>query len=211
MENRGYFFIDGSHLLSSIFSLWRNKPEFKGKKADIRILTESLMRKWSLYVGSTVRIVYYFKKNEERLKTLLNIPETTKPGVKDHWQIKESGQNIKNKIPQEELEKINQKYRDHFIRSEKGLDIKLACDALILIATGRVSNLVFLVNDRDYIPLFEAIQHLGGNVYLTALDSTQYIQKDLVNLADKYLTLNDELNNIFDIKIKPEQEPQQKL
>lgn len=211
MEHRGYFFIDGSHLLSSIFSLWRNKPEFKDKKANIGVLTEALMRKWSLHLGSTVRVIYYFKQNEERLKTLLDIPESTVPGLKDHWQIKETGQNIKDKIPQEELEKISSQFRDHFVRAEKGLDIKLTCDALTLVATGRASSLVFLVNDRDYIPLFEAIQYLGGNVYLTSLDSSQTIQKGLSNLADKYLTLDDELKNIFGISVEPEQALPQQL
>lgn len=205
MENKGYFIIDGSCLFSRIYELWRKKPEFKDKKLDIGMLTEALMRKWSLNVGTTIRVVYYFKKNDKRLKTMLNIPKADKPGEKNHWQIKECARSIKS-VPQKELQKLSEKYRDHFIRSEKGLDIKLTCDALISIATGKVSNMVFLVNDRDYVPLFEAIQDLGGNVYITALDSSHKIQKDLANLADKYLTLDDELESIFGIK--KEDQPQ---
>lgn len=206
MEDRGYFIIDGSHLFSSIHELWRTKPEFKDRKLDIGRLTEALKRKWSIYIGGIIRIVYYFKQNDKRLKAMLVIPETDMPGKKDHWQIKECGEGIKS-IPDEELQKISEQYRDHFIRAEKGLDIKLACDVLILVSSGRASNIVFLVNDRDYIPLFEAIQYLGGNVYLTALDRNQKVQKGLANLCDKFLTLNDELDNIFGI-IRQPTEPQ---
>lgn len=206
MENRGYFIIDGSHLFSSIYELWRTKPEFKDRKLDIGRLTEALMRKWSIYVGATIRVVYYFKQNDKRLKTMLVIPETDMPGKKDHWQIKECGENIKS-IPEEELQKISEQYRDHFIRAEKGLDIKLASDVLIFVSSGRASNIIFLVNDRDYIPLFEAIQYLGGNVYLTGLHSSQKIQKGLANLCDKFLTLDDELDNLFGV-VRQQAEPQ---
>lgn len=210
MGNRGYFIIDGSHLFSSIYELWRKKPEFKHKKLNIGLLTEALMRKWSLYVGSTVRVVYYFKQSDRRLKEMLVVPKSNEVGAKNHWQITECGQSIRA-VPEKELLKISEKYRDHFTRAEKGLDIKLTCDALLLAAAGRASNIVFLVNDRDYIPLFEAIQSLGGNIYLTALDSSQRIQKGLADLADKYLALDEELENIFGITKKTQPQPKQTL
>lgn len=207
MDNRGYFIIDGSRLFSSIYEIWRTKPEFKDKKLRLGLLTEALTRKWSLYVGVTIRIVYYFKKNDERLKTMLEIPDVSSPGQKDHWQIKECGESIKA-IPEEELQKISPQYRDHFARAEKGLDTKLTCDVLVSVANGRSSNIVFLVNDRDYVPLFEAIQYLGGNVYLTALDKSQEVQKGLANLCDKYLTLDNELDNIFGVVRGSNQQPE---
>jgi len=211
MENkdRGYFFIDGSHLMSSINTLWRKKLDFKDKKLSIKLLSNALMQEWSYYIGSTVRITYYFKKDEKRIKTMLTIPDICKPGEKDHWQIKECGQNIRGTIPDDALQKLPPKYRDYFPRAEKGLDIQLACDALSLVATGKTSNIVFLVNDGDYIPLFETVQQLGGNVYLTALDSSQNIHKNLVNLADKYLTLDRRLKNIFNISKTNETKGQQ--
>jgi len=208
MENRGYFIIDGSHLFSSIHELQRTKQEYAGKKLNINIFTEALMRKWSLWIGSTIRVVYYFKQNDGRLRTMLDIPETDEPGKKNHWQIKECGESI-DAVPEEQLQKLDAKYRDHFARSEKGLDGKLICDVLMLVASDRASNIVFLVNDRDYIPLFESVQALGGNTYLTALDSAQRIQKRLANLADKYLTLDLELDSIFGVVRQPLQsEPQ---
>lgn len=209
MDNRGYFIVDGSHLFSSIYEIRRTKIEFNDKKLNLALLTEALIRKWSIYVGPTVRVIYYFKQNDKRIKTMLVIPEIDNPGQKDHWQIKECGESI-DAIPEEELQKISPLYRDHFARSEKGLDIRLACDVLLLVSSGRAANIVFLVNDRDYMPLFDAIQYLGGNVYLTALDSSQKIQKGLAKLADKYLTFDSELENIFGI-IKQPQQPEQQI
>jgi len=166
------------------------------------------MNKWAFNVDPVVRIIYYFKKEDKRLKDMLIIPKSEHPGEKDHWQIEECAQSIKS-IPDRYLQKLPEKYRDQYQRSEKGLDIKLACDALILVSNDRASNIVFLVNDRDYIPLFKAIQCLGGNVYLTALDSKQKIQKNLAKLSDKYLTLDDELESIFGITKQQKKEVQQ--
>ncbi len=204
MDNRGYFIIDGSHLFASIHELQRTKQEFTGKKLSIPLLTEALMRKWSLWVGATTRVVYYFKQKDSRLKTMLDIPEANEPGKKDHWQIKECGEAI-DAVPDEQLQLLDPQYRDHFARSEKGLDGKLICDVLMLVASDRASNIVFLVNDRDYIPLFESVQALGGNTYLTALDSSQKIQKRLANLADKYLPFDSELDAIFGVVRQPPQ------
>lgn len=120
MEDRGYFIIDGSRLFSSIHEIWRTKKEFNDKKLKLDKLVEALMRKWSLYVGATIRVTFYFKKNDGRLKTMLEIPESHTPGNKNHWQIRECGENLKS-IPEEELQKISAKYREHFIRAEKGL------------------------------------------------------------------------------------------
>lgn len=196
MEDRGFFIIDGSRLFASIHELRRTRAEFAEKKLNISNLTESLQRTWSLNVGPTVRVIYYFKQNDPRIQSMLEVPDVNDPGKKDHWQIKECGESI-DAVPDIELEKLSPQYRDHFARSEKGLDGKLICDVLLHVAAGRASNIVFLVNDRDYIPLFEAVQYLGGNVYLTALDSTQKIQKRLTQLADKYLTLDSDLPYIF--------------
>ncbi len=196
MDNRGYFVVDGSRLFSSIFEIQRTNIQFKDKKLNLPLFNDALMRKWSVYVGMTVRIVYYFKKGDKRISGMLEIPKVVDPGKKDHWQIKECGESL-HSIPEEELQKLSPQYRDHFMRAEKGLDIQLACDVLSLVSSGRASNIVFLVNDRDYVPLFQAIISLGGNVYLTALDSSQKIQEGLANLSDRYLTFDSELNNLF--------------
>ena len=209
MDNRGYFIIDGSRLFSSIHELQRTKPEYSGKKLSISLLTKFLMLKWSPYIGATIRVVYYFKQNDNRIKTMLDIPEADEPDKKDHWRKIECGIPIKS-IPDEELQKIDPKYREYFTRQEKGLDTKLICDVLMLVANGKASNIVFLVNDSDYLPLFESVQALGGNTYLTALDSSQKIHKKLANLADKYLTLDSELDQIFGV-VRQVQQPESQV
>jgi len=209
MINRGFYVIDGSRLFSSIHELWRIRPKYNKKKLRLGELTEALIRKWSINLAETTRVIYYFKKNGSRIRNMLEVPDCKIPGEKDHWQIKECGENLKS-VPEKELQKLSAKYRDHFARSEKGLDTQLVCDVLVLVSTGRASNIVFLVNDRDYVPLFESIQYLGGNVYLTALDSKQPVQRGLADLCDKFLTLDNELPNIFGIKIPKEKSTQLK-
>jgi uncharacterized LabA/DUF88 family protein len=198
MEDKGFIMIDGSHLFSSIYTIWRERPVFNKKKLNIGVFNEALASKWEDNIGQVIRTIYYFKQNDKRQKEMLIIPDSSVPGRKNHWHIKECGVSIKS-IPEEELQELPQKYRDHFQRAEKGLDVKLAYDTLLFLSQGVARNFVFLLNDRDYIPLFEAIHSLGGNVYLTALDSTLNIQKGLANLADRCLTLDSELKAIFGI------------
>lgn len=196
MDDRGYIFVDGSRLFSSIAELWRTRKKYNKKPLHVGRFCQALQRVWSLNVGSLTRIVIYVKPNDRRLKEMVIVPKTESPGEKDHWRIIECGVSI-NAVPDAELQKLSARYRDHFARAEKGLDIKLACDALLLVSSGRISNVVFLVNDRDYLPLFESIHSLGGNTYLAGLDSRQKVQKDLARVADKFLTLDNDLENIF--------------
>ncbi len=128
---------------------------------------------------------------------MINILDSRTSRYKDYWEIIEYGINIKKGFPGSELEKLDSKYRYYFQKREKGLYIKLFYDALLSIVNNRIQNTVFLVNDRDYIPLFEAIEEQGGNVYLTALDSKQMISPDLIDIADKFLTLDYKLEGIF--------------
>jgi len=210
MDTRGYFFIDGSHLFSKIASIWRTLPNFNRKKLDIGILTRVLISKWDFDAGPVIRATYYFKKGDKRIKEMLNIPKSDKPGEKNRWQIDECGEAVKS-IPNKYLQKLPEKYQGQYRRSEKGLDIKLTCDALNLVSNGKVSNVVFMVNDSDYIPLFKAVQYLGANVYLTGLESKRKPQKDLAELSDRYLTLDDELEGIFGITKQQEQQKVQQV
>ncbi len=100
----------------------------------------------------------------------------------------------------EQLQLLAPEYRDQFARAEKGLDMRLACDALFLVASGKLSDTAFLVNDRDYVPLFETLERLGANVYLVGLDETQQIAKALAELADSYITLNGHFSKIFGLQ-----------
>lgn len=193
---RGIKVIDGSHLFASIAQVWRDHPELKDHKLRIDVLSDVLTTKWEIYTGPSIRTIYYFKKGNQRIKEMLDIPPASSPNMRSHWQINECAQSVTS-IPEKEIAKLDPKYRDQFHKAEKGLDMELACDALQLVANGRTDAVVFLVNDRDYIPLFKAVQRLGSNAYLCALDAKQPIQRDLAEVADLYLTLDDNLNAIF--------------
>ena len=67
------------------------------------------------------------------------------------------------------------------------------------------------MNDRDYIPLFEALHGLGSNIYITELSEKIKIQKSLIELADMYLTLDQELDTMFGITQEPQSSPEQTL
>lgn len=210
MENKGYFIVDGSHLFASIFDIQRKLSRYKGKKLNVSRFSEALIRKWSLNVRGIIRCIIYVKKGEKRVQELLHTGDISKPGVKSHWRIKECGQSISS-IPNSELQKVSQKYRDHFLRAEKGVDIQLVCDSLLLASSSKASNFVFLLNDRDYIPLFETLHGLGSNIYLTELSEKIKIQKSLIELADMYLTLDGELDAMFGITEQSQSVPEQTL
>lgn len=206
MDNsRSYFFIDGSTLFSQINWLWRNQKGFENKKLDITLFARRLLDVWSGHRAITVRINLYFKKNDERLETHLLIPKTNSPEEKDHWEIIECAE--KNPaVPASVLSEIQKcitkkyiKYIDFLSPKEKGLDMKLACDALSLVANNKASNVMLYINDSDYIPLIETCKSLGANVYLTSLTKNNPIQERLCNISDRYLTLDSYLNDIFHI------------
>jgi uncharacterized LabA/DUF88 family protein len=196
MDQRGYIFVDGSQLFSDIMRLQRENDHYKGKKFNLLVFNAALMAMWLGSILPVVRVNYYFKTRDERLKTMLRQDVFDDPNQRSHWQLIECGIALKT-IPQEQLEKLDPKYRDHF-RREKGLDVRLACDAITLIATQKAGGIVFLVNDRDYIPLFEAIQRLGGNVFLTSISSSLRPQKAILDFADRYQYLRDpQVDSLF--------------
>lgn len=210
MENKGYFIIDGSHLFASIYDIQRKQSKYSDKKLDLSEFYLALLRKWGIEMIKPIRCIIYVKKDEQRVSDMLHTGDISKPGVKNRWRIKECGQSISS-IPATELHKISQKYRDHFMRAEKGVDIQLACDSLLLASNNKASNFVFLLNDRDYIPLFEALHGLGSNIYLTALSEKIKIQASLIELADRYLALDEELDAMFGIIKQSQVVPEQTL
>ncbi|MBX4190994.1 NYN domain-containing protein [Candidatus Saccharibacteria bacterium] len=199
---RGINVVDGSHLFHSISRVWSDYPELKGKKLKIDELAELTHNFWAPYTGPTIRTILYFKKGDDRIRKMLTIPSANSPNLKSHWIINECAQSV-DAIPEEEINKLSPQYRDQAHRREKGLDMELACDVFQLVASNRVDSVVFLVNDRDYIPLFKALHRLGANTYLYALDKSQPIQKELADLADLYHTFESELNKIFGYTLPP--------
>ena len=202
MENRTYIFIDGSRLFSCIYKIWKTRKRFDGKKLNIKRLTEVAITRWEADPStktSIVRIHLYFKKGDSRIEEMLSLPKLHIPGEKDRWRIIECAESSKS-IPEEQIQRLDQKYQDEFRRSEKGLDMRLGIDALMLIASKVASGIIFFLNDRDYKPLLEAISNIGGSVFLTNLDSANKPQESILKLCDRYLCFDNELEYIFELK-----------
>lgn len=201
--------IDGSCLFFQILEIWRKNPKLNKRKIKLGKLSEALNYKFEVE-GKILRTVYYFKKGDSRIKEMLDIPDINKPGQKNKWLIDECGISIRS-LSDTELMKISASKRDVFPRKEKGLDIKLTCDSLSLLSTNRASTIILLINDRDYLPLFKAIQNLGGNVYLLGLHSDLAIRKQLKEDCDRFITLDDEIEGLFGLEKSPETSPPQEL
>lgn len=199
MENRTYIIVDGSRLFSCIYKIWKTKDGFDGKKLIVKRLIEMLANRWQSAPDLRMFIVkvnFYFKVNDPRINEMLDLPDTTIPGTKDKWRIIPCAE-ASSTIPEEQIARLDPKYQDEFRRSEKGLDIRLASDSLMLIANKAINGIVFFINDRDYKPLLETISNLGGSVSLTNLDSSNKPQESILEYCDRYLCLDDELKYIF--------------
>ncbi len=193
---RGMILIDGSYLFGSIQRLKSKKTISKEAVVDIPKLSNELMRSWAPYMDNLVRVSYFFKKRDERIRSQLSIPKLGKTGAKSHWDIVECGEPTSS-IPGGELDKLLPKWRDNYARAEKGLDMRIACDALSLAAMGRVDDFVFMLNDRDYLPLLLALQKFGCCTYITSFD-TKAPQDKLLKVCDYFVDLKDKLNTFID-------------
>ena len=186
--SKGIVVVDGSRLFSEIFEI-RRTHTLPSQKCDIAMLSAQLSLQWRSLLGEFVRTTYYFKQNDKRIKEMLDIDQP-----RDHWGIVECGISLPA-VPDEELLKLSPPFRDHFARSEKGVDIKLACDCLSLAATGKIDSSTFLFNDRDFLPLIEAIKRFGCNAYLTSLGVKP--SQDLIDACDRYHSMDNMLSAIF--------------
>ncbi len=193
---RGMILIDGSYLFGSIQRLKREETISNEAAVDIPKLSDELIRSWARFIDNLVRVTYFFKKRDERIRSQLSIPEFGKTGAKSHWNIVECGEPTSS-MPSDELDKLSPKWRDNYARAEKGLDMRIACDALSLAAMGRIDDFVFMMNDRDYLPLLLALQRFGCCTYITSFD-TKAPQNKLLEVCDYFIDLKDKLNTFID-------------
>ena len=142
MDNN-YLFIDGSCLLSDIKKLKSRRIEFKDKKLNVKKFCSQFVNCRSLQQflgGGYRRIVFYFVKDDDRVKENILIPDFSKSGGVEDMQIRYCGKKIpvyakardwleKNKAPQSVL--------DSLYKSEKAVDSQICCDALILLSLNK--------------------------------------------------------------------------
>jgi uncharacterized LabA/DUF88 family protein len=196
MMDKGQILIDGSYLFACIASLKRQNKIPDEKVVSVEHLTRYLMVKWRRFAGDIIRVNYYFKKQDKRISNDLHNIEIERPDLKDHWAIIECGEPISS-MPEGELNKIDLKYRDQCRRAEKGLDMRIACDALSAAATGRIQNFVFMINDRDYIPLLDALQRMGCRTYITSFGADPP-NKELLRFCDCYNFVDPNCSSILE-------------
>lgn len=198
---KNYFFVDGSSLLSDVAKI-KKRQDFYSKKLDLPLFVESflIIVRGRLGIDSYKRFVFYFVKNETRIKKDLILPQFDEPNRMSDVHIKYCGKKVKggnyvdrwiakNKPPKRVLERLH--------KSEKAVDTQICCDALQLAALGQLERLFLYANDYDFIPLCKIIKTMGTNISLFRLEAKN-VNKDLANECDSLSDISrNELIGIF--------------
>ncbi len=186
--DQNYYFIDGSALLAQVRTLWKKEPLFNWRRLNplefIRYLAYSLTE-----LGSTSykRAVFYFPSGERDLETYLLMQASIVPGIVRDVHFKYCGEKLDRSASYEAwLETVPPQWKDRCIKSEKGVDIEMCCDALRLASLGKMDRLFLLTNDRDFIPLCKTLKDFGVNVSLIHLSKFTNPNKLLVEECDSY-------------------------
>lgn len=199
--DQNYYFIDGSALLAQVRTLWKKNPAFNWRRLDplefIRHLTYSFP---DLGSSSYKRAEFYFPIGEQNLETYLLMPKITEPGLIRDVHFKNCGEKLDRSSAYEAwLETVPPQWWDRCVKSEKGVDINICCDALRLAALGKMDRLFFLTNDRDFIPLCRTLKDFGVNVSLIHLSEFTNPNKLLIDECDSYdLLEKSHLDQIFE-------------
>lgn len=187
-----YFFIDGPALLAQIRVLQKDNPKYKGKKLDpVELIKYFSINLNDLGAESYKRAVFYFAKDDTQVADFLILSDRKKPGLFRDLVFKYCGKKLpKSKAFMKFLDTIPKIYKDQFIKSEKGVDTELCCDALQLSATGKMERLFLLTNDSDFVPLCKRLRDFGTNISLIRLSTTDKVNKELVDECDTYDVVN---------------------
>lgn len=191
-----YFFIDGSALLSQIREVRKQIKSLKERKLD--------PMKLILYFNSTLRmlgaeeykrVVFYFPKGEKNINDYLIVPNFRKPGIIRDFNFKYCGEKLKGSEAFDKFvfEKVPNKWKSRFSKSEKGVDVEICCDTFKLMNAGKLERLFILTNDDDFIPLFKVMKDFGANISLLYLSEIITPNKSLCEEADSYDVVPDRI------------------
>lgn len=211
--DQNYYFIDGSALLSQVKALWKNKPDFNWRRLNPLMFIEHLVYSFpELGSANYKRAEFYFPIGEQNLQTYLLMPKSLEPGLIRDVHFKYCGEKLDRSTAYEKwLEEVPPQWKDRCVKSEKGVDIEICCDALRLASLGKMDRLFFLTNDRDFIPLCKTLKDFGVNISLIHLSKFTNPNKLLIDECDSYDLLKEEHLKIVFEKIdtkKPEIQPQ---
>ena len=197
-----YFFIDGSSLLSQIRELQKVKPVFKNRKLDpILLINYFTVNLRDLQAHEYKRAVFYFPNGDENtVKDYLIVPSFKKAGLVRDIHFKYCGTKIKGSDAFNKFvtDKVPNKWKDRFSKSEKGIDIEICCDALKLASTGKMERLFMFTNDSDFIPLCKTLKEFGVNISLIHLSELIPPNVSLSKETDSYDVIkSEELQKMF--------------
>ncbi len=187
-ERLTHVFIDGSHFLKEIE---KNKKQNTNKLNLISFFEKmqfALMHETSKFV----RVSLYFKRDESRVFTQRSrffTDSSYDEKNRDHYMFIQCGHTNQETKASHRCEachsSVNCEYTEH---KEKGVDLRIAADALMLAGIGGIRKFVLLTNDEDFIPLFEALQKLGASTYLACIAQNR----------NKFLS--DAVEKVFDVR-----------
>lgn len=203
--DQNYYFIDGSALLSQIRTLWKNDPVFNWRRLDpLKFINYLAISFPDLGSANYKRAEFYFPRGEHNLDAHMVMPKTTAPGLVRDVHFKNCGEKLDRSTAYEAwLETVPLQWKDRCVKSEKGVDIEICCDALRLGSSGKMDRLFLLTNDRDFIPLCKTLKDFGVNVSLIHLSSFTNPNKLLTDECDSYDLFKSEfLEEIFEKNTK---------
>jgi len=209
--DQNYYFIDGSALLAQVRTLWKKEVGYNWRRLDPLKFINNLQFSFpDLGSANYKRAEFYFPVGEQNLDTYLQMPKSITPGLVRDVHFKYCGEKLNRADAYETwLETVPPQWKDHCIKSEKGVDIEICCDALRLASLGKMDRLFLLTNDRDFIPLCKTLKEFGVNISLIHLSKFTNPNKRLTDECDSYDLLRPEyLEQIFEPKApeSPKQE-----
>ncbi|MFA5966968.1 MAG: NYN domain-containing protein [Patescibacteria group bacterium] len=200
--DQNYYFIDGSALLAQVRTLWKKEPAFNWRRLDpLKFIKHLAFSYPDLGSANYKRAEFFFPSGEQNIETYLLTPEITAPGLVRDVHFKYCGEKLDRSVAYEKWleEEVPPQWRDRCVKSEKGVDIEICCNALRLASMGKMDRLFFFTNDRDFIPLCKTLKDFGTNVSLIHLSKHTNPNKQLIDECDSYDVLKEDyLNNIFE-------------
>jgi uncharacterized LabA/DUF88 family protein len=212
-----YFFIDGSALTAQIRQLRREDSSFRGRKLCPKLLIGYFMTAlYELHENAYKRVTFYFPVGDETsVEEYLVVPDHKTPGEIRDLHFRFCGQKLKKSTEFKEFVEttVPPKFRAHFAKSEKGIDIEICCDAFKLARASRLDRLFLFTNDDDFIPFCRTIKEFGANISIIHLSDTVTRNVSLLREADSYdvvptLELQRMFLPIADVAIPPASIPE---
>lgn len=201
--DQNYYFIDGSALLAQVRTLWKKEDAFNWRRLDpLKFINYLRFSFPELGSAAYKRAEFYFPIGEQNLKTYLLMPKSTTPGLVRDVHFKYCGEKLDRSAAYETwLETVPPQWKDRCVKSEKGVDIEICCDALRLASLGKMDRLFLFTNDRDFIPLCKTLKDFGVNISLIHLSKFTNPNKLLIDECDSYDLLRpDYFEQIFEPK-----------